>query len=241
MAKKTLFITIDDAPSDDMPKKLDLLDELGINVCWFVLGDNVAKRRDLLLRALKRGDRLANHSFRHPFFSKISVSKAKKEIFETEKLIQSLYDEAEIVWSKKYFRFPYGDSGLGSSYGKNSNKKWSLKFYRIQKFLKKMGYVNPDWDSIWLEYKKPDMDEATDKIFNNLGCYWSFDVEEWKIAEDYRTPVAQENQLLLRLDQLANRAGCELLLIHDHNHSSNLFELAMRWFKHKDFDIKLLP
>lgn len=232
MSKK-IILTIDDAPSANLDEKLDLLDELGINAVWFVLGKNVEGRKASLLRAIKRGDILGNHSWTHPFYSQISVRVGKAEILQTEELLNSLYEEVGVERPAKIFRFPYGDPGAGKESKQLQRRKWSLKYHRLQKFLAQNDFVGPPREGIHL-------DPLSDSRFHDRDWFWSFDNEEWNIIFEYQTPIAQEERLMERLRMLENRPGTDLLLMHDHDNTSVLFDLALRYMAHQKFEF-ILP
>lgn len=60
------WLTIDDGPTDDTPAVLDMLDRKGVKATFFVKGQLVAARPDLVKLMLERGHTVANHSQTHP-------------------------------------------------------------------------------------------------------------------------------------------------------------------------------
>ncbi|PJF20635.1 MAG: polysaccharide deacetylase, partial [Phototrophicales bacterium] len=114
---KTLYLTIDDAPSADCINKLDFLDARGIQAVWFAEGRYIEVRPDAALEIVKRGHILGNHSYSHPQFSSIPLDDCIEEIVKTNTLIKQIYTRAGVLWKQRYFRFPFGDKGDGL-YGK---------------------------------------------------------------------------------------------------------------------------
>jgi len=69
------------------------------------------QRKSEVVDAIHKGYTIANHSYTHPHFSKISIEKAKDEISKTDELINEIYALANVERKHKWFRFPYGDKG----------------------------------------------------------------------------------------------------------------------------------
>lgn len=116
-----LFLTFDDGPLPCTGKILDQLAEKGQKATFFVLGRNLSnpKLRQFAVRALQEGHDLGNHSFNHPDFSQVSISRAKQEIVSTYHIIQELVQEVEEVdpnLQNRFFRFPYGVPGSRANY-----------------------------------------------------------------------------------------------------------------------------
>ncbi len=60
-------LTFDDGPSlEQTPRILGILDRLRARATFFELGRHVAGRERLMLRILRSGDEIGNHSFHHP-------------------------------------------------------------------------------------------------------------------------------------------------------------------------------
>lgn len=59
-------------------------------------------------RAVEAGNMIGNHSYNHPKFSRISLSRAITEIERTEDMINKIYAMAGVGRKRKFFRFPYG-------------------------------------------------------------------------------------------------------------------------------------
>ncbi|MBI4965169.1 MAG: polysaccharide deacetylase family protein [Desulfomonile tiedjei] len=115
-----LFLTFDDGPLPCTGRILDQLAASGQTATFFVLGRNLSNPslRQFAVRALKEGHDIGNHSFSHPYFSAISMNRAKQEIVSTYRLIDELVLEAEVDPNRqnRFFRFPYGVAGSRSNY-----------------------------------------------------------------------------------------------------------------------------
>src|SRR5437773_9676279 len=68
-----IAMTFDDGPSATLtPKLLDLLAAHHIKATFFVIGENVAEHPEIVARAAQEGHEIANHSWSHPNFGKMS-------------------------------------------------------------------------------------------------------------------------------------------------------------------------
>jgi len=112
---RPLFLTFDDGPLACTGKILELLAASGNKATFFVIGRNLvnAKLREMVLKAMREGHDIANHSYDHPDFSTISATRAEKEIVSTYNLIEELVKEAgaDTERQNRFFRFPYGVEG----------------------------------------------------------------------------------------------------------------------------------
>ncbi len=99
-----ISMTFDDGPQPALtPKLLDLLKQKGVKATFFVVGQNVAEFPDVVKRAVAEGHEIANHSWSHPNFAKMSDAAVRNELQKTEDAIQ----KAAGVKSK-LLRPPYG-------------------------------------------------------------------------------------------------------------------------------------
>jgi len=86
--EKTLYLTFDDGPVPGVIERLlDLLDKYQIKVTFFILGSRAEKNLDLLNEIHKRDHTIANHSYSHPEFHKISNPEKVIEIDKTNLII----------------------------------------------------------------------------------------------------------------------------------------------------------
>lgn len=75
-----------------VPRVLDLLDELGMRITWFVVGRDAADpRHRAVLRAITdRGHEVGNHSFRHePWLHLYTDAEVERELAEADAAIRS--------------------------------------------------------------------------------------------------------------------------------------------------------
>ncbi len=101
---KRVAITFDDGPDKHFtPQILDILKEYDTKATFFVLGSNAKKHQNVLKRIDEEGHVVANHSWSHKNFTKISRNTIIKELHRTDELIQEVIGK-----SYSLFRLPYG-------------------------------------------------------------------------------------------------------------------------------------
>jgi len=100
--RRRVALTFDDGPTSYTSRILDLLEGERVPATFFVVGRNVAGREDLLLRMLRNGDMIANHSYTHVDLSKASAA-ALRQIDDTQDAI-----EAATGFTPCLLRPPYG-------------------------------------------------------------------------------------------------------------------------------------
>lgn len=102
--KKLIAFTFDDGPSGNTDKLLDHLDEHNARVTFFVMGNRVLKYRDIVKRAYDMGNLIGSHTYSHKNLLHLSKYETMKEIYLTDKNIQSIINITPI-----YLRPPYGN------------------------------------------------------------------------------------------------------------------------------------
>lgn len=89
--EKILYLTFDDGPVPDVIERLlDLLDKYQIKVTFFIIGSRAERTPDLLHEIHKRAHTIANHSYSHPAFHKISHAEKIIEIDKTNLIIKQV-------------------------------------------------------------------------------------------------------------------------------------------------------
>ncbi|MEB3701947.1 Polysaccharide deacetylase family protein [Candidatus Bealeia paramacronuclearis] len=210
-SSKRIYLTIDDSPSIHTYEKIDFLKAHTIPAVFFCRGEFIKKYPDQVAYAIQNGFLVGNHSYSHPYFSKISLNHCYNEILKTEELIETAYKMAGTTRLHKVIRLPFGDRG-----GDNSHK--------IQKFLKELHFCPMDfghhsdlefYDAPWTwdtkDYKK-DLIESPESYLKKLEDY----------AEKSSFPE-------------------EILLLHDFDHTHHLFEITMSFLMSRDATFLPLP
>lgn len=104
-ATKCLALTFDDGPDASLtPHILDTLKRHNAKATFFVLGSHVGGNEALLQRIHQEGHEIGNHSWSHPYFTRISPDQVRSEVLGTQAAITKAGVPAPHI-----FRPPYGD------------------------------------------------------------------------------------------------------------------------------------
>src|SRR5213595_2513036 len=99
-----IAMTFDDGPSTTLtPKLLDLLAAHHIKATFFVIGENVAEHPEIVARAAREGHEIANHSWSHPNFGKMSDESVRRQLQQTDDAIKNATGKRPTL-----MRPPYG-------------------------------------------------------------------------------------------------------------------------------------
>jgi peptidoglycan/xylan/chitin deacetylase (PgdA/CDA1 family) len=104
-------MTIDDFPSVDFVRKIELLISHNIPAILFGKGEAMEDNPGVIQHAIRQGFVIGNHGYRHLRYSSLSLEQASEEIMKADRLIEDAYHETGIARPMKVFRFPYGDKG----------------------------------------------------------------------------------------------------------------------------------
>ena len=98
-------LTFDDGPHPKYTKQLlDGLKERGVKATFFVIGNNIAGREELIRQMYKDGHIIGNHTFNHVDISKLSSERACEELMRTSLLVEEITGSAT-----PYVRPPFGN------------------------------------------------------------------------------------------------------------------------------------
>ena len=247
---KKVYLTIDDAPSKDFKDKVDFLYRNKICATFFCVGENIKMQQENVAYAISKGFLIGNHSYNHPHFSDLSIDEGKESILLTDQIIDETYKMAGIERPIKVFRFPYFDRG-GDESGKDYENKWTRpeserNIYKrddrrmaLQSFLKELGYVFPLFEGVNLKYF------SDNKMFDYVDVGCTFDQMEYFLGLD-NAPYGmdKEEAILARIDDKAPYEGralncldtTDIILIHDHDYTSELFYKIINKYIDKKFE-----
>jgi peptidoglycan/xylan/chitin deacetylase (PgdA/CDA1 family) len=103
--KPWVALTLDaGASAEPVPRMLDALRERGVKITFFLTGKWIAENPDLTRQIVADGHEIANHTFTHPDLTRLGAVAARKELADTENLLQSTTGAS----SRPLFRPPYG-------------------------------------------------------------------------------------------------------------------------------------
>lgn len=100
---KCVALTFDDGPGIHTSRLLDTLDKYNAKATFFVVGEKVAARQDILQQQIARGHQIGNHSWSHPDLTKLSTENIQSELAHTNDAIKAATGRAPTV-----MRPPYG-------------------------------------------------------------------------------------------------------------------------------------
>lgn len=102
--QRILAMTFDDGPHpSNTPRLLDLLAKRNVKATFYVTGNNVQRYPQIVARMVREGHEVANHTWNHPYLTKISDTQIRSELQRTAKAIYA----AAGVYPRTY-RPPYG-------------------------------------------------------------------------------------------------------------------------------------
>lgn len=215
MPIKSIYLTIDDAPSMHMGKKVAFLKKHSIPALFYARGEHIKKYPEQIINAINNGFLIGNHSLSHPSFSTITLQECFDEIVATEQLIDECYAQAQVRRPHKVMRFPFGDRGAGPDGAQAHTERQLIHVQQIQHFLKENNFSQ----IIFGMHK----DSFTDSFIDSL---WDWD------TQDYKSKHIQNFMLYLeRLNAFCDTYTSEsaIMLVHDFDGNHQLFELTMQF------------
>jgi peptidoglycan/xylan/chitin deacetylase (PgdA/CDA1 family) len=212
------YLTIDDAPSADSVRKLEALEARGIKAIWFCRGEYLDQRPDVAVAIIRKGHVIGNHSWNHPSFSGMRLSKARAQIQRTEAQIDLSYSRAGIPRPVKAFRFPWGDKGAGTHLDRSIQPGDAAQVRERQAVLREFGFVQPAFENVDFP-AFPGYDLAGD-----ADTWFTFDAMEWAlVSRKPREGIDSLDAVLARIDahfqakraDAATRDRGEVVIVHD--------------------------
>src|SRR5256886_11668059 len=140
-------MTFDDGPSAKLtPKLLDLLAAHHIKATFFLIGENVAEKPEIVAREAREGHEVANHSWSHPSLAKMSDGGVRDQLRKTDEVIRSASGNGPTL-----LRPPYGSITP-------RQKKW---------INQEFGYKIVLWDVDPLDWRRPGSNVVCNRIVKN--------------------------------------------------------------------------
>ncbi len=102
--EKKIALTFDDGPHPVYTKLLlDGLRERGVKATFFVVGENIPGREDIIRQMAQDGHLIGNHTYDHCDISSLSAEEACRELKKTSDLVEQITGNATA-----YVRPPFG-------------------------------------------------------------------------------------------------------------------------------------
>lgn len=202
-----VYLTIDDAPSRYLSQKIDFLKKHQIPAVLFCRGSFIPKYQKQIVYAIQNGFLIGNHSYSHPYFSKISFDQCRTEILKTEELIESCYEVAEQKRPVKVIRLPFGDRGEHHSEA-------------IQQFLQKEGFKAFDFGL-----------ETHDGYIDTPWTWDSYDYKKKYIQDLYQYQLELQKRWFH-----TGVFKPEVLMLHDFEDNRHLFEYTLHFLMQQNVE-----
>ncbi len=101
LPERTVLLTFDDGPhASNTPRVLDILQGQGVHAIFFMVGRNLGAvqegkpapgpNADIVRRMVTEGHAVGNHSYSHPVLPKLDNPRLKREVEDTQRLIDAL-------------------------------------------------------------------------------------------------------------------------------------------------------
>ncbi|WRS26242.1 polysaccharide deacetylase family protein [Oscillospiraceae bacterium MB08-C2-2] len=101
--KPMLALTFDDGPSASTARILSLLEQNGARATFFVIGNSVQNRAEVIRQIVEQGSEVANHTWNHLELTRLSEEEMKQEVQSTNDLVEKITGVRPI-----FLRPPYG-------------------------------------------------------------------------------------------------------------------------------------
>jgi cellulose synthase/poly-beta-1,6-N-acetylglucosamine synthase-like glycosyltransferase/peptidoglycan/xylan/chitin deacetylase (PgdA/CDA1 family) len=148
-------LTFDDGPDGRWtPKILDILKQKHANATFFVIGQNMQARPELVRREIAEGNMVGNHTWTHPNIAVTPLAQTDLEINTTQRLFSVLTGR-----SMRFFRPPY----FGDAEPSTPGEVEPLKVAQALGYLIVGLRIDPD------DWKKPPPDEIIQKAMDRLA------------------------------------------------------------------------
>lgn len=109
--EKVVALTFDDGPFTPVELKIiDYLKSMNANATFFVLGNRISTYPESIEAMHKNGFEVANHSYSHPDYTKISLTALDEQIKKTNAAIEAITNQ-----KVKFIRLPFGKTNASVS------------------------------------------------------------------------------------------------------------------------------
>jgi peptidoglycan/xylan/chitin deacetylase (PgdA/CDA1 family) len=108
--QKMVAFTFDDGPRTGITSQiLDIAEQYGVRVTFFIKGDNIASHEEDLMRMLSLGCEIGNHTWMHTNIEELSASEMREEIGKVNDAIRERFGYSIRLFRPPYIK--YGDKG----------------------------------------------------------------------------------------------------------------------------------
>ena len=111
-------LTFDDGPDPVVtPQVLDTLRTYGAKATFFVMGQKVQARPDLVLRQQQEGHKVGNHTWDHPYLTRLTAAQQSAQLRDTSAAIVAAGAPSPVEWRPPYEDWNASVRDLATSLG----------------------------------------------------------------------------------------------------------------------------
>ena len=145
--KKLIALTFDDGPGEYTERLMDILSDYGAKATFFVLGNCIENKENILKRMADEGHEIGNHTFSHRPLTYMTEDEVIAEIADTTEKISSACS-----FSPSFVRAPYGDVNES-----------------VQNIGKRLNVAFAGWAVDTVDWNTKDADKVCDAIVSGAN------------------------------------------------------------------------
>lgn len=100
--KKYVALSFDDGPSEYTNKIVEYLHDNNSTATFFIVGNKAAKYQNTLINVVNKGNEIANHTYSHPWLSKLNNKEIISEINKTQEIINKITGKLPTLFRPSY-------------------------------------------------------------------------------------------------------------------------------------------
>lgn len=117
-SEKTVALSFDDGPDPlYTPQMLETLRRFGVRSTFFVIGRELERHVDLAERIVAAGHELGNHTYTHPWLTKLEEEARRDELERTDRLIRAVSGKRPTVFRPPFLAWDEAVVRLAESFG----------------------------------------------------------------------------------------------------------------------------
>jgi peptidoglycan/xylan/chitin deacetylase (PgdA/CDA1 family) len=145
-----LYLTFDDGPNPNTtPELLEILKEESVPATFFLIGQQIARYKDLAVQMVQAGHQVGNHSYQHEFMPGMPLRRIQEEVDSTNRLL----DEITNNKAAKLFRPPYG-----------------ILDNRTAQYVKEAGMSIVYWTIVPEDWQRVGAERIVERVTKNLSA-----------------------------------------------------------------------
>jgi peptidoglycan/xylan/chitin deacetylase (PgdA/CDA1 family) len=235
------YLTIDDSPSSHTDEMIDYLVDKKIPALLFVRGDLLEGNPAPIIRAIKHGFVIGNHSYAHKPFGEYTYEQAIDDIEKCDRLIDQAYEKSSIKRPGKYFRSPYLDRGDGDRIERHFEQSSNIdinadeRVIKIQNYLCDNGFTQP--------FKTNHPLYQNQSIASAADCLMTYSSFDWMLTKRHVGKWDYKNidDLKHRIDESdMKKFDGNITIFHDQEETFDTFKslidhMIIKGYKFLDF------